>query len=69
MKSSSEPTEGPDAEQTRRPLIELAGVFGMTLTVVPDRVGRTFRVIGLDQDVTTHATARAAELARRMPAG
>ncbi|MEU1040640.1 hypothetical protein [Streptomyces sp. NPDC005907] len=50
------------------PVIELAGVFGMTLTAVPDRVGRTFRVIGLDQDVTTHATARAAELARRMPA-
>ncbi|MGW7268156.1 STAS domain-containing protein [Streptomyces sp. NPDC054842] len=42
---------------------------GMALSAVPERVGRTFRVIGLDRVFTTHPTARAAELAWRPPVG
>ncbi|MET8228832.1 STAS domain-containing protein [Streptomyces sp. NPDC004082] len=47
----------------------LAARAGMALSAVPDRVDRTFRVIGLDQVFTTHPTAQAAELAWRPPVG
>ncbi|MFF3484656.1 STAS domain-containing protein [Streptomyces sp. NPDC002701] len=36
---------------------------GFALAAVPDRVGRIFRIVGLDQVFSCHPTARAAEAA------
>lgn len=46
----------------------LAAGASIALAAVPDRVGRIFRIVGLEQVFPTHPTAEAAEAAWR-PAG
>lgn len=45
-----------------------AGAF-IALTAVPDRVGRIFRIVGLEQVFPTHPTAQDTEAAWRPVAG